>query len=65
MCKVRKKKYSKTEDLNSVVEPQLSALVGTWVKLIVCIIESPDNWKCEYQWDNNVDIGNKENKILL
>ena len=31
MCKVRQKKYSKTDDLNNTVEPRLSGLVGTWI----------------------------------
>ena len=31
MCKVRPKKYSKTDDLNNTVERRLSGLVGTWI----------------------------------
>ena len=31
---------------------------------MVRIIESPDNWKYEFIWDN-VNIGNEENKRLL
>ena len=31
ICNVRQKKYSKTEDMNNIVEPRLYGHVGTWV----------------------------------